>query len=80
MSDDNFYVFNETTGHADRILFETPILMYTGLKQLRELDPEHYRSDTLTLNYDTDEGLEAAIIRLCDEAETLVRDLSLIHI
>jgi len=67
-------VFNETTGHADRILFETPILMYTGLKQLRELDPEHYRSDTLTLNYDTDEGLEAAIIRLCDEAETLVRD------
>jgi len=69
-------VFNETTGHADRILFETPILMYTGLKQLRELDPEHYRSDTLTLNYDTDEGLEAAIIRLCDEAETLVRDKS----
>jgi glutamate synthase (NADPH) large chain len=67
-------VFNETTGHAARILFETPILMYTGLKQLRELDPEHYRSDTLTLNYDTDEGLEAAIIRLCDEAETLVRD------
>jgi len=67
-------VFNETTGHADRILFATPILMYTGLKQLRELDPEHYRSDTLTLNYDTDEGLEAAIIRLSDEAETLVRD------
>ncbi|MBA6329040.1 glutamate synthase large subunit [Colwellia sp. MB02u-6] len=67
-------VFNETTDHADRILFATPVLMYTGLKQLRELDPEHYRSDTLTLNYDQAEGLEAAIIRLCDEAETLVRD------
>lgn len=67
-------VFNETTGHADRILFATPVLMYTGLKQLRELDPEHYRSDTLTLNYDQDEGLEAAVLRLCDEAETLVRD------
>jgi glutamate synthase (NADPH/NADH) large chain len=67
-------VFNETTGHADRILFGTPVLMYTGLKQLRELDPEHYRSDTLSLNYDQAEGLEAAIIRLCDEAETLVRD------
>ncbi|MEW6990304.1 glutamate synthase large subunit [Colwelliaceae bacterium 6441] len=65
-------VFNETTSHADRILFATPILMYTGLKQLRELDPEHYRSDTLTLNYDQDEGLEAAIKRLCDEAEDLV--------
>ncbi|WP_448549750.1 glutamate synthase large subunit [Thalassotalea fusca] len=67
-------VFNETTGHADRILFETPILMYTGLKQLRELDPEHYRSDTLTLNYDPEEGLESAIVRLCDEAEELVRE------
>ena len=67
-------VFNETSGHADRMLFSTPILMYTGLKQLRELDPEHYRSDTLTLNYEGDEGLEAAIIRLCDEAEDLVRN------
>ena len=67
-------VFNETTGHADRILFDTPVLMYTGLKQLRELDPEHYRSDTLTLNYDPEEGLEAAIRRLCDEAVELVRD------
>ena len=67
-------VFNETTGHADRILFATPVLMYTGLKQLRELDPEHYRSDTLALNYDQAEGLEAAVIRLCDEAEVLVRD------
>lgn len=67
-------VFNETTGHADRILFETPILMYTGLKQLRELDPKHYRSDTLTLNYDPEEGLEAAVLRICNEAETLVSE------
>ncbi|WP_440874752.1 glutamate synthase large subunit [Thalassotalea sp. PLHSN55] len=67
-------VFNETTGHADRILFETPVLMYTGLKQLRELDPKHYRSDTLTLNYDPEEGLEAAIKRLADEAVDLVKN------
>jgi len=67
-------VFNETSGHADRMLFTTPVLMYTGLLQLRELDPEHYRSDTLTLTYDGDEGLEAAIIRLCDEATDLVRN------
>ena len=66
-------VFNETSGHADRMLFSTPVLMYTGLKQLRELDPEHYRSDTLSLNYGSAEGLKAAIIRLCDQAEDLVR-------
>ena len=67
-------VFNETSGHADRMLFTTPVLMYTGLKQLRELDPVHYRSDTLTLTYECDEGLEAAIIRLCNEATDLVRN------
>ena len=67
-------VFNETSGHADRMLFSTPVLMYTGLKQLRELDPEHYRSDTLSLSFDVEEGLEAAIIRLCDEAEKFVRN------
>ncbi|SES98020.1 glutamate synthase large subunit [Thalassotalea agarivorans] len=67
-------VFNEATGLADRILFDTPVLMYTDLKQLRDLDPEHYRSDTLTLNYDPDEGLQQAISRLCDEAEDLVRN------
>ncbi|MEI6894383.1 MAG: glutamate synthase large subunit [Colwellia sp.] len=66
-------VFNETSGHAYRIAFSTPILMYTGLQQLRELDPEHYRSDTLTLNYDPEEGLEDAIKRLCDEVQDLVR-------
>jgi glutamate synthase (NADPH/NADH) large chain len=67
-------VFNETSGYADRMSFSTPVLMYTGLQQLRELDPTHYRSDTLTLNYDPEIGLETAIIRLCDEAETLVKD------
>ncbi|MEW6994183.1 glutamate synthase large subunit [Colwelliaceae bacterium MEBiC 14330] len=67
-------VFNETSGHADRMLFSTPILMYTGLKQLRDQDPEHYRSDTLTLCYDAKEGLEAAIKRLCNQAVDLVRN------
>jgi len=67
-------VFNETSGHADRMLFSTPVLMYTGLKQLRDLDPEHYRSDTLSLSFDAKEGLEAAIRRLCDESEDLVRN------
>ena len=66
-------VFNETSGHADRMLFQTPVLMRTGLEQMRNLDPEHYRSDTLSLSYENDEGLEAAIIRVCDEAVSLVR-------
>ncbi|TRX55886.1 glutamate synthase large subunit [Thalassomonas sp. M1454] len=67
-------VFNEATGHADRIMFETPVLMYTGLKQLRELDPVNYRSEVINLNYDISEGLEAAVKRVCEEAVATVRD------
>ncbi|WNC71655.1 glutamate synthase large subunit [Thalassotalea psychrophila] len=67
-------VFNETTGHADRVQFDTPVLMYTGIKQLREFDPEHYHSETICLNYSASEGLQQAIERICDESESLVRD------
>ncbi|MBU2870246.1 glutamate synthase large subunit [Colwellia sp. E2M01] len=67
-------VFNETSGHADRMLFSTPVLMRTGLEQMLKLDPEHYRSDTLSLSYEGEEGLENAIRRICDQAVTLVRE------
>ena len=42
-------VFNEASGDADRVVFESPILMYTDIKQLRELDEKHYRSMNLSL-------------------------------
>ncbi len=67
-------VFNETAGYADRVQFDSPILMYTDLKQLRSLSREHYHSETIDLNYVPHEGLEAAINRICDEAETAVRE------
>ncbi|MCP3428840.1 glutamate synthase large subunit [Opacimonas viscosa] len=67
-------VFSETRGYADRVVFESPILMYTDLKQLRELDDKHYHSEIINLNYLPDEGLDAAILRVCDEVETAVRD------
>ncbi len=67
-------VFNETTGHAARVTFESPVLMYSGLKQLLELDPENYRSETMPLNYEPSIGLEAAIKQLCDNAVKTVRE------
>ncbi|GAB3011921.1 glutamate synthase large subunit [Bowmanella dokdonensis] len=66
-------VFSETSGYANRVLFESPILVYTDLKQLREFDPEHYYSEIIDLNYQPEEGLKAAIKRICDEAEYLVK-------
>ncbi len=66
-------VFSETSGYADRVLFESPVLMYTDLKQLREFDPEHYYSELIDLNYQTDEGLKQALQRVCQEAEYVVK-------
>jgi glutamate synthase (NADPH/NADH) large chain len=67
-------IFNETSGYAFRILFESPVLMYTDMKQLRKFDNRHYRSDTLRLNYSSQTGLEQAIRDLCDQAVYLVKN------
>ncbi|WP_100644509.1 glutamate synthase large subunit [Alteromonas facilis] len=66
-------VFSETSGYADRVLFESPVLMYTDLKQLREFNPEHYYSEIVDLNYAPEEGLRQAIERVCGEVEYLVK-------
>ncbi|MCY7294832.1 glutamate synthase large subunit [Alteromonas sp. a30] len=66
-------VFSETSGYADRVLIDSPVLTYTDLKQLREFDAEHYYSEVLDLNYKPEEGLKRAIERICDETEYVVR-------
>jgi glutamate synthase (NADPH/NADH) large chain len=67
-------VFNETSGHAHRVLFESPVLVYTDLKQLRNFDKEYYYNETIDINYKTEEGLEKAIRRVCDEVVDAVRN------
>lgn len=67
-------VFKETSGYANRVLFESPVLMYTDLKQLCEFDPEFYHSEVISINYKVEEGLETAIARVCDEVESAVRE------
>ncbi|GEA12518.1 glutamate synthase large subunit [Alteromonas sp. KUL49] len=66
-------VFSETSGYADRVLFDSPILMYTDLKQLREFNPESYYSEVVELQYKQEEGLKSAIERVCNEVEDLVK-------
>ncbi|TQF71500.1 glutamate synthase large subunit [Pseudoalteromonas luteoviolacea] len=63
-------VFNETTGHAKRLQFNSPILTYSDVQQLKSADDAHYKVGTVNLNYDpAKEGLEQAIKRVCDEAQ-----------
>ena len=66
-------IFSETSGYANRVLFESPVLLYTDLKQLRDYDPEHYYSEVIDLNYLPEEGLKQAIERVCNEVEYLVK-------
>ncbi|CAG9000068.1 MAG: Glutamate synthase [NADPH] large chain [Candidatus Celerinatantimonas neptuna] len=66
-------VFRETTGHAARYTFPSPVLVYSDLRQLLELDEEHYRSSIISINYEPEEGLEAAISRVCNEAIAAAR-------
>ncbi|WMC10205.1 glutamate synthase large subunit [Oceanimonas pelagia] len=67
-------VFNETHGHAHRVQFESPILLYSDFHQLMGLDQTHHKHCVLDLNFDPAEGLKAALVRLCEEATAAVRD------
>ncbi len=61
-------VFNETMGHANRVLFQSPVLVYSDLQQLKELDDEHYRHCIIDINYQLSEGLESALKRVVANA------------
>ncbi|GAA4881536.1 glutamate synthase large subunit [Ferrimonas pelagia] len=61
--------FSETTGLANRVLFDSPVLLYSDFNQLRALDNEHYSSALIELSYEPSEGLKAAIERVCRQAK-----------
>ncbi|MDO6543364.1 glutamate synthase large subunit [Photobacterium sanguinicancri] len=67
-------VFCETDGHAYRVAFKSPVLLYSDLVQLLELDSQYYRNSIVDINYDpAEKDLQQAILDLCDQAERLVR-------
>ncbi|MDW6093723.1 glutamate synthase large subunit [Vibrio rhizosphaerae] len=68
-------VFCETDGHAHRVTFDSPVLLYSDMQQLLNLDDKHYKNTILDINYDPQEkDLKQAILDLCDAAEQAVRD------
>ncbi|PMG43139.1 glutamate synthase large subunit [Shewanella sp. 10N.286.52.B9] len=66
-------LFCETTGVAYRVMFESPVLLFSDFNQLLGLDSSYYRANTIDLNYDAHENLKQAIERITDEAERLAR-------
>ncbi|MGR5095874.1 glutamate synthase large subunit [Vibrio maritimus] len=68
-------VFCETDGHAYRVTFDSPVLLYSDMQQLLELSDKHYRNTILDINYDPNEkDLEQALLDLCDQAESVVKE------
>ncbi|MCH1925395.1 glutamate synthase large subunit [Shewanella sp. C32] len=62
-------MFNETTGHAYRVMFNSPVLLYSDFNQLLQLDSTNYKASIVDLSYAAEEGLEAAVKRITAEAE-----------
>ncbi|PTO74956.1 glutamate synthase large subunit [Vibrio splendidus] len=68
-------VFCETDGHAYRVTFNSPVLVYSDMQQLLQLNQKHYGHAILSIHYDpADKDLEQAINDLCDRAVQEVRD------
>ncbi|MEZ8155234.1 glutamate synthase large subunit [Vibrio splendidus] len=68
-------VFCETDGHAYRVTFNSPVLVYSDMQQLLQLNQKHYGHAILSMHYDpVDKDLEQAINDLCDRAVQEVRD------
>jgi glutamate synthase (NADPH/NADH) large chain len=66
-------VFEQGPEHADRVIISSPVLSNSKMQQLCNLGREHYGVHTIDLNYPESEGLQAAIARICKEAEDFIK-------
>ncbi|MBM7037522.1 glutamate synthase large subunit [Vibrio ulleungensis] len=72
-------VFNETDGHAHRVTFDSPVLLYSDMQQLLTLDREYYQPSIIDINYDPQNlDLEQAIHQICDKATAAVKQGSVL--
>ena len=67
-------VFEQSPEHADRLIISSPVLSNSKMHQIRTLGRKGYEIADIDLNYAEDEGLEAAIARICEEAAQAIRD------
>ncbi len=61
-------VFDEAEGHAYRVMFQSPVLVFSDLQQLKDLSQTHYQHVVLDLNYRRATGLAAALRELASQA------------
>jgi glutamate synthase (NADPH) large chain len=61
-------VFDETRTHAYRVMFQSPVLVYSDMQQILKLGWTHYGHVVLDLNYPRQTGLQAAVEELSRRA------------
>ncbi len=73
-------LFGEGPEHALRVVVDSPILSTSRFQQLLHLadNDENYKTATISLHYDAETGLAAAIDAITEQAEQAVRDGSVI--
>ncbi len=69
-------IFEPAPGHARQVVLGSPILSQRKLRQILAI--EEVTHEFLDLQYEPAEGLQAAIVRLCAQAESAVREGKLV--
>jgi glutamate synthase (NADPH/NADH) large chain len=71
-------VFLPLAEHARQIVLNSPILSQRKLRQILASEDVVEANEFLDLQYEPEEGLKAALLRICDQAEAAVRDGKLV--
>ncbi|OIQ25208.1 glutamate synthase large subunit [uncultured Vibrio sp.] len=67
-------VFCETDGHAHRVSFGSPVLLYSDMQQLLNLDSDYYGHQILDINYNPDNSdLKQALHALCEASVEAIK-------
>lgn len=67
-------VFEQGPEHADRLIISSPVLSNSKMHQIRTLGRKGYEIADIDLNYPEEEGLQAAIQRICEASAQAIRD------
>jgi glutamate synthase (NADPH/NADH) large chain len=67
-------VFQPVAAHAQQVVMNSPVLSQRKLRQLMAMPDDGLTHAMIDLQYEPAEGLQAALARVCCEAEAAVRD------
>ena len=67
-------VFEETAGHANRIILTTPVLSPAKFLRIEGNDRPGFEVTKISLSYTPERGLENGVRDICEAAEKAVRD------